>query len=50
MSKEERAAVGCNESTVHTDMMISSAEVDVTATTYGGDTVLLIKNGEWQEF
>ena len=47
MSPEEVEAVGCNESTVHTDMMISDEDVDVTATTYGGDSKLLIQAGEW---
>ena len=47
MTKEELTAIGCNESTVHTDMMISSEEVDVTAKTYSGETVELIKAGKW---
>ncbi|MCB0323978.1 MAG: aminopeptidase [Bdellovibrionales bacterium] len=47
MSKEELAAIGCNESTVHTDMMISSEEVDVIATTYDGRTVPLLEKGRW---
>lgn len=47
MSLEELAAVGCNDSHVHTDMMISSEEVDVDATTYDGKTVSLIHKGKW---
>lgn len=47
MSKEQLVEIGCNESTVHTDMMISSEEVDVTGTTYDGATVLLLKQGAW---
>ena len=47
MSTEELEAIGCNDSTVHTDMMISSEEVDVTATMYDGETVEVIKSGEW---
>ncbi len=47
MDSEQAAAIGCNESTVHTDMMISSAEVDVTAETYAGRTVELLTRGEW---
>ena len=50
MSKEELEAVGCNESTVHTDMMISNENVDVVATTYGGETITLIKGGNWADF
>ncbi len=41
------AAVGCNESAVHTDMMISNADVDVTATLYDGRSVVLLQAGEW---
>ena len=47
MTKEEIEAIGCNESTVHTDMMISSEEVDVTAETYGGEKIKLIEQGRW---
>jgi aminopeptidase len=41
--------IGCNESSVHTDMMISSEEVDVFATDYAGKTTQLIKSGAWIE-
>lgn len=47
MSKEEAAELGCNESSVHTDMMISSEQVSVQAITYDGAMVELIKNGSW---
>jgi aminopeptidase len=47
MSKEELVCVGCNDSTVHTDMMISNDKVDVKALTYGGHEQLLIRNGAW---
>jgi len=40
-------ALGCNESSVHTDMMISSEEVDVHAITYSGERKQLIKKGAW---
>jgi aminopeptidase len=42
-------AIGCNESVVHTDMMISNEDVDVTAETYDGETLTLIRAGEWTE-
>ena len=46
MSAEELEAVGCNDSSVHTDFMISSGEVDVDAKTE--DRVIsLIANGQW---
>jgi leucyl aminopeptidase (aminopeptidase T) len=47
MSPERLDELGCNESSVHTDMMISSPEVDVTARTYDGETVPLLTRGEW---
>ena len=47
LEKAELDKIGCNESHVHTDMMISSEEVDVTAHTYAGDTVKLIEKGHW---
>lgn len=47
MSEEALELVGCNTSSVHTDMMISSEEVDVTAETYSGKKILLIKKGKW---
>jgi aminopeptidase len=50
LTAAELESVGCNESTVHTDMMISSQEVDVTAETYGGSLVKLIEKGAWVDF
>jgi aminopeptidase len=37
-----------NRSNVHIDFMIGSDEVDVTATTRGGDEVPLLRGGDWQ--
>jgi len=47
MDSAAAEAIGCNESTVHTDMMISSDDVDVTATTFADDEVKLIQAGQW---
>ena len=47
MSDSELDALGVNESHVHTDMMISSEQVDVSAKTYRGAQVELIKAGRW---
>jgi aminopeptidase len=47
MTEKELEEVGCNTSNVHTDMMISNEHVDVTATTYDGKVVSLIKKGAW---
>ncbi len=49
MTDEEIAAIGCNESSVHTDMMISSDQVDVTAETYTGIRIPLLVKGAWRE-
>lgn len=46
MSAEELEAVGCNDSSVHTDFMISSGEVDVDAKTADG-VISLISKGKW---
>lgn len=50
MSPEELGNIGCNVSHVHTDMMISSEDVSVTAITSSGSTVPLIRQGKWLEF
>jgi len=50
MEKSELEKIGANESSVHTDMMISSAEVDVKAYTRAGKEVLLIEKGAWKDF
>jgi aminopeptidase len=48
LPKEECESIGCNESVVHTDMMISDEHVSVDAELYKGGTLRLINNGEWQ--
>jgi aminopeptidase len=48
MTPEQLAEVGCNESSAHTDMMISDEHVDVLARTYSQEEVPLIEKGEWQ--
>lgn len=50
MSEEELAEIGFNESSVHTDLMISSEEVDVVAKTSSGEEVPLLTRGEWVGF
>lgn len=47
MSQAELDALGFNSSATHKDMMISSEEVDVSAETYGGETVPLLRKGKW---
>ncbi len=45
MSQQELQDVGCNESYVHTDFMISTEKVDVFATGYDGKNFDLIRSG-----
>ena len=45
MSEEELKAEGANVSNLHTDFMIGSPEVNVTAETYAGEEVEIIKGG-----
>ncbi len=47
MEAQELESLGCNESSVHTDMMISSEKVDVTAETFAGQSIPLIEKGRW---
>ena len=47
MTSAELEAIGCNDSHVHTDFMISSEQVDVSAKTHAGQTLELIKKGQW---
>ena len=47
MSMEELHEVGCNTSAVHTDMMISSEEVDVKGVLSTGEEIPLITKGKW---
>jgi aminopeptidase len=47
MTSEELEAIGCNDSHVHTDFMISSEQIDVEAQTYSGEKLKLIHQGRW---
>ncbi len=47
MTPEELDQIGCNDSHVHTDMMISSEEVDVQAVTYTKANYHIIQKGKW---
>ncbi|MDD7970160.1 aminopeptidase [Roseinatronobacter alkalisoli] len=50
LSKEDIAARGGNESLIHVDWMIGSAQMDVDGLHAGGDTVALMRAGEWVDF
>lgn len=43
----ECESIGCNSSSVHTDIMISSEHVDVSATLANGERLPLLQRGEW---
>jgi aminopeptidase len=47
LTPEELAARGANESLIHVDWMIGSAEISVSGVTAAGNEELLIANGEW---
>lgn len=49
LTENELQEVGANQSSVHTDIMISSDQVDVEAISYSGERVHLIKRGQWME-
>jgi aminopeptidase len=47
LSDQECEGLGCNASSVHTDIMISSEVVDVDARLRSGETLRLIEHGAW---
>jgi aminopeptidase len=47
MSEEEQVAVGINKSSLHTDFMIGSAEVDVWGVSTTGDEIPILRDGGW---
>jgi aminopeptidase len=47
LSPEERHAGGVNHSSIHTDFMIGSPEVDIDGVTAGGDHAPIIRGGDW---
>jgi len=47
LSPAELEVLGCNDSHVHTDFMISNEHVDVFAKTYLDQEIQLIKKGQW---
>ena len=47
-SPEERHERGVNHSSIHTDFMIGSDDLEVDGITGEGDAVPLLRNGDWQ--
>ena len=50
MSEQELKSIGFNESSAHTDMMISDKNTSVYAILRDGTEIILIKNGEWTSY
>jgi aminopeptidase len=48
LSDDELRDMGVNRAHVHTDLMIGSDEVEVDGLRTGGDTVPLLRGGDWQ--
>ncbi len=48
VSPEERHERGVNHSSIHTDFMIGSDELEVDGITREGEAVPLLRNGDWQ--
>ncbi len=46
-TKEEHKAMGVNDSIIHEDFMIGSADLSIVATTRDGKEVQIFKDGEW---
>ncbi len=47
LSTEERFERGVNHSSIHTDFMIGSNELEVDGVTAGGEAVPLLRGGDW---
>ncbi len=47
MSLEEIRAKGINDSLIHVDFMIGSADLDIVGVTKSGERVQIFKNGNW---
>jgi aminopeptidase len=47
LSPEERHERGVNHSSIHTDFMIGSREVDIDGVTNGGDAMPILRGGDW---
>ncbi len=47
LSPQELAARGANDSLIHVDWMIGSAELDIDGITAGGTAEPLMRKGEW---
>jgi aminopeptidase len=48
LSPDERHERGVNHSSIHTDFMIGSNELEIDGVTKDGEAVPLLRNGDWQ--
>lgn len=48
LAPEERHARGVNHSSIHTDFMIGSNDLEVDGVTTTGEAVPILRNGDWQ--
>jgi aminopeptidase len=48
LSPEERHERGVNHSSIHTDFMIGSNELEIDGVTAHGEAVPILRNGDWQ--
>jgi aminopeptidase len=48
LDPEERHERGVNHSSIHTDFMIGSNDLEVDGVTRGGDSVPILRGGDWQ--
>ena len=48
LSPEERHERGVNHSSIHTDFMIGSNELEIDGVTADGEAVPIMRNGDWQ--
>ncbi len=48
LSPEERGERGVNHSSIHTDFMIGSNELEIDGVTGDGEAVPILRNGDWQ--
>ena len=47
MKPEERKACGVNDSMIHVDFMIGTADMNIVGVTKSGERVQIFENGNW---
>jgi aminopeptidase len=48
LEPEERHERGVNHSSIHTDFMIGSNDVEIDGVTRSGEAVPILRGGDWQ--